>query len=180
MIPHQPSQDNHRVLLTHAHDFWLARGAVVLVITLQLLLVNNFSLGPRWAAPMAELLLLLPLSFATAWVHNQVKNATTEMHFQLAGRTRRLIRRAALVLTALVTFMNFVALYFLLRALLGGHAGDARSLLIDAANIWSTNVIVFALWYWSIDRGGPASRGLVPHSTVDFLFPTCQAGRSPF
>ncbi|UVK49480.1 hypothetical protein BPNPMPFG_008130 (plasmid) [Mesorhizobium sp. AR07] len=100
-----------------------------------------------------------------------MKNATTEMHLQLATRTRRLIRRAALVLTAIITFMNFVALYFLLRALLGGHAGDARSLLIDAANIWSTNVIVFALWYWSIDRGGPASRGMVPQSTVDFLFP---------
>ncbi|UDL87025.1 hypothetical protein LGH82_17555 [Mesorhizobium sp. PAMC28654] len=142
-----------------------------MVIVLQLLLVNNFSLGPRWAAPIAELLLLLPLSFATAWVHNQVKNATTELHFQFAGRTRRLIRRVAVVLTAIITFMNFVALYFLLRALLGGHAGDARSLLIDAANIWSTNVIVFALWYWSIDRGGPASRGLVPNSTVDFLFP---------
>ena len=67
--------------------------------------------------------------------------------------------------------MNFIALFFLLRALLGGHAGDARSLLIDAVNIWLTNVIAFALWYWSIDRGGPASRDLTTHSMPDFLFP---------
>jgi hypothetical protein len=161
----------HRAMMAHAHDFWLARAAVGLVVILQLLLVNNFSLGARWVAPTVELLLLLPLSVATAWVHNQVKNATTDTHFHLAVRTRRLIRRAALSLTAIITFMNFVALYFLLHALLGGHAGDAKSLLVDAANIWSTNVIAFALWYWGIDRGGPAARGLLPHSAVDFLFP---------
>jgi hypothetical protein len=27
-------------------------------------------------------------------------------------------------------------------------------LLLDALNIWATNVIVFSLWYWEFDRGG--------------------------
>ena len=161
----------HKSVVIHARDFWFARGAVLVVATLQLLLVNDFSLGARWVAPAIELLLLLPLSVATAWVHIQVKTATTEGHFYLAGRTRRWIRRTAISLTALITAINFVALFFLVRALLGGHAGSARSLLIDAVNIWWTNVVAFSLWYWSIDRGGPATRGLTAHTMPDFLFP---------
>jgi len=161
----------HKSVVTHARDFWFARGAVVVVAALQLLLVNDFSLGARWVAPAVELTLLLPLSVATAWVHSQVKAATTEGHFFLAGRTRRWIRRAAIALTALITVMNFIALFFLVKALLGGHAGNARTLLVDAVNIWWTNVVAFTLWYWSIDRGGPAARGLSAHTMPDFLFP---------
>ena len=167
----QPLQHKHRIVLTHARDFWLARGAVVAVVALQLLLVNDFSIGARWLAPSIELLLLIPLSLATAWVHKEVRRATVEEHFHFAGSLRRNIRRAALALTALITVMNFVALFFLVRALLGGHAGNARSLLIDAVNIWLTNVIAFALWYWGADRGGPAGRGLGVHTRADFLFP---------
>jgi hypothetical protein len=167
----QPLGQRHRAVLTHAYDFWLARGAVLVVACLQLLLVNDFALGARWVAPSIELLLLAPLSLATAWVHRRLKTATTNSHFHLAGRWRLYVRRAALALTALITIMNFVALFFLLRALLGGHAGNARSLLIDAVNIWVTNVIAFGLWYWGIDRGGPAGRGLSSYLMPDFLFP---------
>jgi len=166
-----PHRGPHQSVVTHALDFWFARAAIVAVAGLQLLLVNDFSIGPRWAAPGIELLLLLPLSVATAWVHVQVKKATSEQHHYFAGQTRRWIRRSALSLTALITAINFIALFFLLRALLGGHAGDARSLLVDAVNIWGTNVIAFSLWYWSIDRGGPAGRGLSANTRPDFLFP---------
>lgn len=52
------------------------------------------------------------------------------------------------------------------------HAGSSgQSLLLDAINIWATNVIAFALWYWSIDRGGAASKGLMDVDEDDFLFP---------
>jgi len=158
----------------------MARGSVAVVAMLQLLLVNDFSVGARWVAPLIELLLLVPLSVATAWMQDKVRKASTETHFYLAGRARRFIRRAAIVLTAVVTVMNFIALYYLLRALLGGHAGDARSLLIDAVNIWLTNVIAFALWYWGIDRGGPASRGIASHSLPDFMFPEMASGDPRF
>jgi hypothetical protein len=166
-----PLQHKHRIVVAHAYDFWLARGAVLVVAVLQLLLVNDFALGSRWFAPAIELLLLIPLSLATAWVHRQIKTATTDGRFHLAGRWRFYVRRAALALTALITVVNFVALFFLLRALLGGRAGNAHSLLIDAINIWVTNVIAFSLWYWGIDRGGPAGRGLSSYLLPDFLFP---------
>lgn len=165
------AQQSHRLPHTHALDFWLARGSVVVVVALQLLLVNDFSIGPRWFAPLVELLLLIPLSFATAWVQTKAKEASTDAHFHLVARSRRAIRRAALGLTVFITLLNFIALYFLIKALLGGHAGPAQTLLIDAVNVWCTNIIAFALWFWGIDRGGPASRGVSKYTDPDLLFP---------
>lgn len=162
---------HHHVLHTQAADFWMARCAIFVIAVLQLLLVNDFALWSRWLAPAVELLLLVPLSVATAWTQNRAKNASTDAHFRLVAAGRRMVRRSALGLTILVTLMNFVALYFLIKALLSGHAGSGQTLLIDAVNIWCTNIIAFALWFWSIDRGGPASRGLSSKGAPDFLFP---------
>ena len=52
---------------------------------------------------------------------------------------------------------------------------DAGDLLLAGGAIWLTNVIVFALWYWMFDRGGPVARLLVDDSFPDLLFPqmTC-------
>ena len=61
--------------------------------------------------------------------------------------------------TAFVTVINALSLVSLVNALLAHTATKTgQTLLLDAVNIWITNVIVLALWYWSIDRGGPASR----------------------
>jgi hypothetical protein len=51
-----------------------------------------------------------------------------------------------------------------------GHAGTGPTLLIDATTIWATNVFAFALWFWNVDRGGPAMLGLVADARPDFLF----------
>ncbi len=48
-------------------DVWLARGAVLIIVALQFLLVNDLTPLPRWLMPSLELALLLPLSAATAW-----------------------------------------------------------------------------------------------------------------
>ena len=80
------------------------------------------------------------------------------------------IRRAAITLTLIFSFMNCGALFELMRALLQGHGGTATSLLVDALNIWITNVIIFTLWFWSTDGGGPPTCGLVGRAHSDFLF----------
>jgi uncharacterized membrane protein len=43
--------------------------------------------------------------------------------------------------------------------------------LVDAALIWASNVITFAVWYWEIDGGGPAERRTDFHTSEDFVFP---------
>lgn len=157
---------------THALDFWLARSSVVVVVGLQLLIINNLTIGPRWLAPALELALVAPLSIATAWTQGQARDATTERHWRAIALQRRAIRSSAILLTALITLMNFGSLLLLVQALLGGKAGPSgQTLLLDALNIWATNVIAFALWFWSIDRGGPAARGLIAREIDDFVFP---------
>lgn len=157
---------------THAWDFWLARASVLAIVALQFLMINDLSVGPRWMAPAIELVLLLPLSVATAWTQANARAATTDEHWRRIARERWLIRISALVMTAVITLINFGALIELVQALLGGKATKVgETLLLDAMNIWGTNVIIFALWFWSLDRGGAASRGVVAAGKSDFLFP---------
>ncbi|GGB43429.1 hypothetical protein GCM10011380_36100 [Sphingomonas metalli] len=66
--------------------------------------------------------------------------------------------------------LNLYALVSVTKQLISGAKGG-QSLLIDALNIWFTNIIVFALWFWNIDRGGPARLGLHDDKRPDFLFP---------
>lgn len=161
-----------KLIKAHAYDFWYARAAVAVIAGLQLLLVNNLTLGPRWFAPALEIALLLPLSIATGWTHASIAQATTHHHWLRIARARRYIRTIALVLTALVTAVNGAALADLVRSLLHGTSlRMGRTLLVDAVIIWTINVIVFALWFWSLDRGGPATRGLAIERRTDFLFP---------
>ncbi len=165
-------------------DLWLARGAVLAIIALQLLLVNDVTVAPRWLLPSLETLLLVPLSVATVWTLDRAKRATTEGHWRDVAQWRRVTRTAFLTLTGLVSLANLIALYGLVRAMLGGHAGNGRTLLLDALNIWITNVIIFALWYWNLDRGGPAIRSRIDTDEADFLFTQQslphQDGRKPF
>lgn len=79
-------------------------------------------------------------------------------------------------MTAICTLMNFGALARLIAAILAGNAGGGKTLLLDAANIWATNVVVFALWFWSLDRAGPAARGIISETKGDFVFTQQQAG----
>lgn len=105
-----------KAIHAHAFDFWLARTSVVAVVALQLLIIHDLTLGPRWLAPTLELALLLPLSVATAWAQGQAKIAETDLHWRLIARARHVIRAMAVGLTALVTVMNFGTLIFLVRA----------------------------------------------------------------
>jgi hypothetical protein len=175
-------REAHQQLTTQSTDFWLARCAVLAIVGLQIGIVNDLTVGPRWLAPTLELALLVPLSVATAWTQRRARKASTNAEWNLVGRNRRTLRALAIPLTALVTLMNFGALARLLEAILAGHAGPGRTLLLDAANIWITNVIIFALWFWALDRSGPATRGLAAEQRSDFLFTQQQSavGRPEF
>src|SRR5262249_60579741 len=64
------------------------------------------------------------------------------------------------------------SLLTLLSPLMLGHPGrTGPTLLLDALNLWTINVIVFSLWYWEFDR--PARVAQAPDDPVksEFLFP---------
>jgi hypothetical protein len=117
-----------------------------------------------------ELALLAPLSVATAWTQSKARRASNDDQWDAVGQVFRHVRWLAIALTALATLMNFGQLARLIHAMLAGHAGSGQTLLLDAANIWVTNVVIFALWFWTIDRSGPATTGVGSVCAEDFVF----------
>jgi uncharacterized membrane protein len=82
------------------------------------------------------------------------------------------LRVAGIALIAAISVANGWAAVRLIRGLINGTEGqDPGPLLATGAAIWMTNVIVFALWYWELDRGGPATRACAEREHADFLFP---------
>jgi hypothetical protein len=80
-------------------------------------------------------------------------------------------RIASLGLIAVVNAANVASLVLLVNSLLNGGASGGTLLVFAAMQIWLTNVIVFGLWYWELDRGGPSARCHEQHREPDFLFP---------
>ena len=79
-----------------------------------------------------------------------------------------------IVVTALLTLAMVVSLSLLIGAL-PAHRESGPELIRSAAALWFTNVLVFALWYWRLDAGGPHARGLRErHARGAFLFPQMQ------
>ena len=78
------------------------------------------------------------------------------------------------MLIAVTTLTNTYALAVVVNRLLGGSHADGKSMILAAINIYLTNIIIFALWYWEMDGGGPGERQRTPKYDQDFLFPQHQ------
>jgi hypothetical protein len=80
-------------------------------------------------------------------------------------------RILTLVANGVVTIAMIASLVLLVRGI-PEHLQTPRALLGSASALWGTNILVFALWYWKLDAGGPLAREQ-PHALCDssFLFP---------
>ena len=87
-------------------------------------------------------------------------------------RQSRLLRTVSLALIGVISIANASTAARLIVDLVRGTGIRAPSeLLLTGAAIWLTNVIVFGLWYWEFDRGGPVARAYARKDFPDFLFP---------
>lgn len=136
--------------------FWPAQLTVAVAIGIELLLPGRLTAGPDWLVPSLEGVLLIGLFVVTP-------NVLEDEH------PRR--RRIALVLTAVVTAGNIFSLGALTHFLLHHNVSDGRGLIFAGVLIWLTNLLIFALWYWEMDRGGPGLRASGRDQPPDFLFP---------
>jgi len=93
------------------------------------------------------------------------------------SRESQAITLLRLTLALLLSFSNAWSLVRLLIDLVQGSAetNQPGPLLITGGAIWLTNVIVFGLWYWGADRGGPADRAAGTNPYPDFLFVQMQS-----
>lgn len=131
--------------------------AVIAVIALQSRVPEHLSLFQWWILPVIEAAILGVLIASNPRRVNQ--------------NSRRL-RLLSLLLIALASLANGWAAASLVVGLVHGTDGkDATTLLLTGGNIWLTNIVIFALWYWDLDRGGPAARACAERDRPDFLFP---------
>src|SRR5581483_8206452 len=132
---------------------WYALVAIFVVISLYYALPPGLTVGPRWVFPAALGVLLVPT-----------------VAFHRSGN-HRLDRLFGLVTNAVMTAQLVISLVRLLSAL-PSRRESPNALLVSAGTLWSANVLVFALWYWRLDAGGPHGREMSPgHTDGAFLFP---------
>jgi hypothetical protein len=129
--------------------------AILVVAVLYPLIPSQLSLGPAILFPVVAVLGVLPLTIADA-----------------LGLEHPWQRPLALTLLGLTAAANGTSIALLVRELIARSSGmSGRQLLAGALTVWVANVIVFALWYWELDRGGPRQREADGGDTPDFLFP---------
>ncbi len=86
------------------------------------------------------------------------------------GGHQRLVRWLTTGVTLLLTAFVTCSTAFLVVGAIGSKA-DPHGLLRDAVALWAANVLVFALWYWQLDGGGPDQRAAGGYRSSDFVFP---------
>lgn len=129
---------------------------------LYFVLPSNVIFGPNWLLLVAETVFVLPLliDILTPW--------------NLSHKARHFLVLAPLGLST-VALIGGVALFILTLP----SQSHATNLLRAAVVLWCFNILVFALWYWKLDGGGPLQRHLSGHHAADFLFPQ-QANGQPW
>jgi uncharacterized membrane protein len=142
---------------------WQVSLATAVAIALQIAVPGRLAvMRPVWILPVIQGVLLVALFSANPHRIN---------------RESRALRLLSLTTAALLSFANAWSVVRLVDVLLRGgpDANHAGPLLLTGSAIWLTNVIVFSLWYWEFDRGGPVARAQGTNPYPDFQFPQMTA-----
>ncbi|MEP7014938.1 MAG: hypothetical protein ABI925_05820 [Verrucomicrobiota bacterium] len=135
---------------------WQALLAFLAIGAIYLALPRSLIIGPIWLLPSLIVVLLVP----TVMTHRSGK--------------RSLNRALGLLINGITTVALIGSVVLLVRAL-PSHKESPLELLRSGGILWLTNVIVFALWYWRLDGGGPTTRQEEKKfGSTSFLFPQMQ------
>jgi hypothetical protein len=163
----QPIDNVPEVLAEEAAESrWEAAPAVLVVIGLQLTLalVSRELDWKLWRLPWWVWILAVgpEVVLLVALVWDPVLQALERIGHR---------RNVALILLAIISLENAVALVALLGSLISGQENSGGQLLLKGMTIWGTNVIAYGLWFWGFDRGGPVRRREADPPPPDFQFP---------
>jgi hypothetical protein len=132
---------------------WPAIIAAISVGLLYFALPSSLSIGPRWLVPVVIGVLTLPPIIS----HRQGQH---RMNLVLG-----------IINSSVLTLFMIWSLVLLVNALLV-NAENPKTMLRSALALWVSNVLIFALWYWRLDAGGPNRRDITAgHRKGAFLFP---------
>jgi hypothetical protein len=130
---------------------WPAQLAILAALALHIALPGRVTVIPDWIVPAAEGLLLAALIIA---------------HRRESPRRRAL----AFAVIGLVIAANAVTLGALVNYLLDHSRAHGSSLLLSGVDIFVTGILIFAVLFWELDRGGPDVRNTPRASRPDFFF----------
>jgi hypothetical protein len=132
---------------------WPAFIAMLAAGGVYLALPEPLSLGPSWGLLALLAVLMIPIVVSDRRGDHQITRILT---FTANG---------------IITFAMIASLAHLIYGI-PRHLESPQALLRSACALWIANILVFALWYWKLDGGGPLRRerpqGLLSSS---FLFP---------
>src|ERR1700730_14134315 len=135
---------------------WQVLLALLAVTGTYLALPKELIVGPTWLLPLLVVVLLVPTVFA----HRTGRHSLNHI--------------LGIVIGAIITF-GLVASVVLLVTTLPGKKQPPLALLRSGGALWLTNVLVFALWYWRLDGGGPREReARHEFGSRSFVFPQMQ------
>ena len=146
------------IVRAEAEKRWPMACTLVLAMAVPLLLPARFSLGPSWAVPVVEALLLVAI---VAIDRGGIDRRSA------VGRALLLVLVAVLIADAAGVTGRLVV--DLVEG--GPETNSATDLLKTGFLVWFYTIIAFAFLYWALDGGGPESRFLAPPQFPDLAFP---------
>lgn len=134
---------------------WHVQGALLAAICLQFVLTNNLTVGPKYIITGFELAVLIALTLIRS--HNR-------------PRLFNFRHSLAIGLIVFISMANLSSLVLVIHSLLGANLETGRSLILSGMSIYTTNIIIFGLWYWELDSNGEQGQS-TSVAPIDFLFP---------
>jgi len=136
---------------------WPMATAVLVATVLFVVVPHRGRVPGWWVGPVLQLVLL---GLLIAQDPGRIDRRSPTLH------------RLMVALLAIMTLGTVLSVTILAVDVLAGVADvTATALLGRGAAIWVENVIVFSLWYWQFDRGGPAERAADMPVPPSFAFP---------
>jgi hypothetical protein len=137
---------------------WPVLAAIFAVLSLLAVLPNRVRAFPGWVPFLPALILIIPMAALT-----------------LPGAKARWLKIEGSAISFFFVFAGFAivkSLAYLLSTMVH-RSGEVTGLqlLNSSVAVWATNVLVFSLAYWRLDRGGPEARANGASAKPDWIFP---------
>jgi len=143
---------------TEVESRWQVVLVILAIFSLLALLPSRIRVFPNWVPFLVTMVLIVPM-----------------LALQLTSAKARWLRVERIVLLFFFAVAGFALVkslgYLLYEMVRRSFEVTGVQLLSSSVAAWATNVLLFSLVYWRLDRGGPEARVSHMNTRPDWLFP---------